>query len=57
MVFKKGDQYKKSNGISDDDMVEDFFNQRRWTNTNILSTAGEARAIYNANDVFSYQCR
>lgn len=50
MVFKKGDQYKKSNGISDDDMVEDFFNQRRWTNTNILSTAGEARAIYNAND-------
>ena len=50
MVWRKGDQYRKSNGISDDDLVEDFFDQRRWMNTNILSTAGEARALYGASD-------
>ena len=37
-------------GAGDKDVVEDFVGQMRWFNTNMVSTAGMVRHVYNADD-------
>ena len=47
MIDYRGVDYKKKD---DKDVVEDFVGQMRWFNTNMVSTAGMVRHVYNADD-------
>jgi hypothetical protein len=47
MIDYRGVDYKKKD---DKDVVEDFVDQMRWFNTNMVSTAGMVRHVYNADD-------
>ena len=50
MVQRFGADYDRAGGVSNDDMVEDFFGHMRSVNTNALYTAGEARYVYKASE-------
>ena len=47
MIDYRGVDYKKKDDTA---VVEDFVDQMRWFNTNMVSTAGVARHVYNADD-------
>ena len=47
MIDYRGVDYKKKD---DEAVVEDFVGQMRWFNTNMVSTAGMVRHVYNADD-------
>ena len=50
MIDRFGKDYRYDGDISNDDMVEDFFNHMRSFNTNIVSTSGEVRFVSKADD-------
>lgn len=50
MVDRMGVDFKEGQGRSDEEVVDAFVNQMRYFNSNIVSTAGEARFIANADE-------
>lgn len=50
MVDRMGVDFKVGQGRSDEEVVDAFVNQMRYFNSNIMSTAGEARFIANADE-------
>lgn len=50
MIERFGPDFRYDGPVDDDAMVEKFFNHMRGFNTNLLSTAGEVRWVYNATD-------
>jgi hypothetical protein len=50
MVLRFGAQYEDGMGIDNDKLVEDFVDHMRYFNSNILSTAGEARFVSGLDD-------
>ncbi len=50
MVDRMGVDFKVGQGRSDEEVVDAFVNQMRYFNSNIVSTAGEARFIANADE-------
>ena len=50
MIDRFGVDYEEGQGISNDQMVEDFVDHMRYFNSNIVSTAGEARYIQTADE-------
>ena len=50
MIDRFGQDYRYNGKITDNDMVEDFFNHMRSFNTNLLQTAGEVRYVSKADD-------
>ena len=50
MIDRKGNDYRFDGNIDDDQLVEDFFGTMRFFNTNVVSTATEARFIGNADE-------
>ena len=50
MIARFGEDYSTSSDKSDDEVVEDFITHMRYTEANMLSTAGEVRWISKATD-------
>ena len=50
MSQRFGVDYRKDQGKSDEDVVEDFVDHMRYFNSNIVTTAGEVRYIRDADD-------
>ena len=50
MVDRMGVDFEEGQGRSDEEVVDAFVNQMRYFNSNIVSTAGEARFIANADE-------
>ena len=51
MIDRFGVDYEQGQGKSDEDMVNDFVDHMRYFNSNVVSTAGEARYIQTSDDV------
>jgi hypothetical protein len=50
MIQRFGVDYNKDGGKDNDEVVEDFVDHMRWMNSNVVSVAGEARYITDADD-------